>query len=245
MMTPTFHPAGDRALVFELGDTIRAETNVHIIEMADRLEAQKWPGVTEVVPTYRSLLVGYDPLILRGAELEARLMALWENRDATQPPKGRLWTVPCLYGAGVEGELAALAQMKELSADELIALHSGAEYRVYMIGFAPGFVYLGGLPEVLHTPRLPVPRQNIPAGAIGIGGQQANINSVSGPSGWRFVGWTPWRIFDPSVSEPFLLRAGDRVRFAPISVAEAQEITTALAHGALSPRPEQVARQDD
>ena len=243
-MTPTLHPAGDRALVFELGDTIRSDTNACIIEMADRIAAQRWPGVTEVVPTYRSLLVGYDPLILRGAELEARLIALWDKSEASQTPKGRLWRVPCLYGGGVEGDLTALAQIKGLSTDELIALHSGAEYRVYMIGFAPGFVYLGGLPEALHTPRLPVPRQNIPAGAIGIGGQQANINSVAGPSGWRFVGRTPWRIFDPGAAAPFLLRAGDRVRFAPITAAEAQDIAAALAHGKLSPCPEEGGRDD-
>ena len=243
-MTPTLLSAGDRALVFELGDTIRAETNGRIIEMADRIAAQRWPGVTEVVPTYRSLLVGYDPLILRGAELEARLIALWDSRDATAPVTGRLWRVPCLYGGGVEGDLAALAQLKGLGIDDLIALHSGAEYRVYMIGFAPGFVYLGGLPDALHTPRLPVPRQNIPAGAIGIGGQQANINSVAGPSGWRFVGWTPWPIFDPTAADPFLLRAGDWVRFSPISAAEAQEITDALAHGGLTPRPEGGGRDD-
>lgn len=243
-MTPTLHPAGDRALVFELGDTIRADTNARIIEMADRVAAQGWPGVTELVPTYRSLLVGYDPVVLRGAELEARLIALWDSRDATEPPKGRLWRVPCLYGGGVEGDLAALAELKGLGIDDLIALHSGAEYRVYMIGFAPGFVYLGGLPDALHTPRLPVPRQNIPAGAIGIGGQQANINSVAGPSGWRFVGWTPWRIFDPAAADPFLLRAGDRVRFAPITAAEAQEITAALADGRLSPSPGEGGRDD-
>lgn len=240
-MTPTLHPAGDRALVLELGDRIDAETNARIIDLADRLDAAAWPGVTEVVPTYRSLLVGYDPVILRGAELEARLMALWDSRDASPQAPGRLWKVPCLYGAGVEGDLDDLARLKGLSTDEVIAFHSGAEYRVYMIGFAPGFAYLGGLPELLHTPRLRVPRQNIPGGAIGIGGQQANINSMAGPSGWRFVGWTPWRIFDPGAPDPFLLRAGDRVRFVPVSADDARDIAARVAEGALRPTPENAA----
>ena len=121
--------------------------------------------------------------------------------------------------------------MKGLSPQEVIALHSGAEYRIYMIGFAPGFAYLGGLPEILHTPRLPKPRQNIPAGAIGIGGQQGNINSVAGPSGWRFIGWTPVRSFDPARPEPFLFRAGDRIRFRPIDAEESRDLLARAANG--------------
>jgi KipI family sensor histidine kinase inhibitor len=100
-----------------------------------------------------------------------------------------------------------------------------------MIGFAPGFAYLGGLPEQLYTPRLPVPRQRIEASAIGIGGKQASINSVPGPSGWRFLGRTPLKLFDPSRTEPFLLRAGDRVRFRPISLDEAAHLDAAVAKG--------------
>ncbi len=243
-MTPTLLPAGDRALVLELGQSIDADVNARIIDLAARLEAEGWPGITEIVPTYRSLLVCYDPMTLRGADLEGRLLALWHGTQGTAPAPGRLWRVPCVYGGGVAGDLDALAAMKGLTPEDIIALHSGAEYRVYMIGFAPGFVYLGGLPEVLHTPRLRAPRQNIPAGAIGIGGQQANINSVAGPSGWRFVGWTPWRIFDPSAPEPFLLRAGDRVRFYPVSVAEAEAITAAQDSGSARPSPEKDSTDD-
>jgi KipI family sensor histidine kinase inhibitor len=131
-------------------------------------------------------------------------------------------------------DLDELADMKRMSAEALIALHASVEYRVYMIGFAPGFAYLGGLPEVLHTPRLAVPRQRIDASAIGIGGKQASINSVPGPSGWRFIGRTPLKLFDPARDEPFLLRAGDRVRFRPVQANEAAALDAAAADGTLA-----------
>ena len=231
-MTPTFLPAGDRALVLQLGETIDPVTSAHLIALAAQVEAAGWPGVCEIVPTYRSLLVCYDPETLRGAELEVRLRDLWERRGEARA-EGRLWHVPCLYGGEVGQDLEALAEMKGMTPEEVVALHAGALYRVYMIGFAPGFAYLGGLPGPLHTPRLPVPRQHIPAGAVGIGGQQASINSVAGPSGWRFIGWTPWQTFDPRRPEPVLFRAGDRIRFRPVGAAEAREI----AAGGQVPEP--------
>jgi KipI family sensor histidine kinase inhibitor len=243
-MIPTLLPAGDRAVLFELGSTIDADTNARIIALAARLEAVQWAGVTEIVPTYRSLLVCYDPMALRGAELETRLLALWQGLTATAAPAGRLWRVPCLYGGEVGQDLETLASLKGLTPDEVIALHSGAEYRVYMIGFAPGFAYLGGLPERLHTPRLPVPRQSIPAGAIGIGGQQGSISSVAGPSGWRFVGWTPWNIFDAAAANPVLLRAGDRVRFEAVTPTQAQAIAEGLANRTIHPEPQTTGADD-
>lgn len=242
-MTPTFLPAGDRALVLQLGETIDAAANARLIGFAAALEAEGLAGVTEIVPTYRSVLVGYDPELMRGATLEERLRALWAAQAITAPaPEGRLWRVPCLYGGAVGQDLAALAEAKGLSPEALIALHAGAEYRVYMIGFAPGFAYLGGLPEALHMPRLATPRQLIPAGAIGIGGQQASINSVAGPSGWRYIGWTPWRSFDPAREPPVLFRAGDRIRFRPVEAPEAEAIAADLAAGRLEPRPEPEGR---
>jgi KipI family sensor histidine kinase inhibitor len=229
-MTPTLLPCGDSALVLQIGEKIDAEANSRIIALAAEVEARALPGVLEIVPTYRSLLLRYDPERIRGAELEQRLLEAFEH-PATAGGEGRLWTVPCLYGGEVGQDLEELATMKGLSSQEVIALHSGAEYRIYMIGFAPGFAYLGGLPEILHTPRLLKPRQKIPAGAIGIGGQQGNINSVAGPSGWRFIGWTPVRSFDPARPEPFLFRAGDRIRFRPIDAEESRDLLARAANG--------------
>ena len=234
-MTPSFHPAGDRALLLKLSDNIDPSVNTQLVGFADHLRGVI-KGLTEIVPTYGSLLICYDPEQLRGAALEERLRGLWGESETEVKPE-RFWQVPCLYGGEVGMDLDDLAAGTGLTHEELIALHSEAEYRVYMIGFAPGFAYLGGLPDILHTPRLITPRQNIPEGAIGIGGRQASINSVAGPSGWRFIGWTPWRSFDPDREDPCLFRAGDRIRFRPIDAAEAKEIAARLSSGDLLPEP--------
>jgi KipI family sensor histidine kinase inhibitor len=240
-MTPTILPCGDAALVLQIGDKIDAEANACVIALADELTARALPGVLEIVPTYRSLLVRYNPGQIRGGDLEQRLLQAFEH-PANVSDQGRLWIVPCLYGGEVGQDLDELAAMKGLASEEVIALHSGAEYRIYMIGFAPGFAYLGGLPEILHTPRLLKPRQNIPAGAIGIGGQQGNINSVAGPSGWRFIGWTPVKSFDPERAEPFLFRAGDRIRFRPIGEEESRDLLARAAAGEMIVVPETTGR---
>lgn len=230
---PRIAACGDSALVIELSDKIDEEANRRVIALADSLAALAIHGVVETVPTYRSLLVVYDPALVRGSLLAPLLQAsLAEVSSANVAP--RRIVVPVLYGGAVGMDLNELADMKDMSAEALIALHAAAEYRVYMIGFAPGFAYLGGLPDSLHTPRLAVPRQRIEASAIGIGGKQASINSVPGPSGWRFIGRTPLKLFDPAREEPFLLRAGDRVRFRPIEADEAAALDAALLRGTLA-----------
>ncbi|WP_319410840.1 5-oxoprolinase subunit PxpB [uncultured Cohaesibacter sp.] len=225
-----FLHCGDSAIAVELASEIDEKANQRVIMLAEDLAKRPIMGIEEVVPTYRSLLVLYDPEIIRGQGLiEAvteRLEALVDSAKAT-----RSFTIPVLYGHEAGLDLEEMAQMKGLTPQDVISIHSSAEYRVYMIGFAPGFAYLGGVPEILHTPRLKVPRQHIEAGSIGIGGKQGNINSVSSPSGWRFLGRTPLKLFDANRSEPFLLQAGDRVSFRPIEPDEAQALDAAVARG--------------
>lgn len=230
---PRFVASGDRALVVELADNIDDAVNRRVVALAANLAALPIDGVAEVVPTYRSLLVVYDPAVVRAACLTASLQARLDQ-VADAAPASRRIVVPVAYGGAVGRDLEDLAEMKGLSIEALIALHASGDYRVHMIGFAPGFAYLGGLPEALHTPRLGVPRQHIRAGAIGIGGRQASINSVAGPSGWRFVGRTALKLFDPARPEPFLLKAGDRVRFRPVGEDEAQALDAAAAEGRLA-----------
>ncbi|WP_323718006.1 5-oxoprolinase subunit PxpB [Paracoccus aminovorans] len=232
-----FRPAGDGALVVELAEVIDPAVNARIIALAGAVEAAAIPGVTEIVPTYRSLLLRYEPGVIRGAALESLLRDLL----AGLPEGGgvwRRWTIPVVYGGAVGQDLDEMARMKGMTVQQVIALHASAEYRVFMVGFAPGFAYLGGLPQGLHTPRLSSPRQYVPAGGIGIGGQQASVNSVAGPSGWRFIGWTPVRVFDPARAEPFLLRAGDRLRFAPIDAGTGESLAAREAAGERIVRPE-------
>lgn len=220
---PAFLPCGDGAIALEFGKSIDTGINARVIALAASVREAGIAGVLEIVPSYRSLLVRYDPETIRGRALEERLAELAAH-GAARGPSGRRWTIPVLYGGEAGQDLEEMAAMKGLSSEELIALHAGGEYRVFMIGFAPGFAYLGGLPEILHTPRLQVPRQHVPAGSIGIGGQQGSVNSVAGPSGWRFIGWTPIRIFDAARTVPFLLEAGDLVRFKPIGHEEAASL---------------------
>jgi inhibitor of KinA len=223
-------PAGDQALTVELSDQVDDATNRRVIALAENLAARPVDGITETVPTYRSLLVCYDPEVVRASTLADTLAERLASLDVEHTPS-RHWTVPVFYGGAAGMDLEELAGMKGLGVDEVISLHSGAEYRVYMIGFAPGFAYLGGLPEVLHTPRLTTPRQHIVAGSIGIGGKQASINSLDGPSGWRFIGRTPLRLFDPQREEPALFRAGDTVRFKPVDATEFERLEARVAAG--------------
>lgn len=220
---PAILPLGDSAVSVEFGRSIDPDLNEAVIALAAVLEEAPFEGFVEAVPTYRSLVVIYDPLTVPGREVEALLHDKLTGGDRPARPR-RLWRIPVHYGGPAALDLEDLAREKKVDVEELIALHSGAEYRVYMIGFAPGFAYLGGLPEALHTPRLPVPRQLIPAGAIGIGGQQASVNSVPGPSGWRFIGETPVRAYDPDRATPFLFAAGDALRFTPVSAQEAADL---------------------
>ncbi|MGR6432977.1 5-oxoprolinase subunit PxpB [Rhizobium sp. PAMB 3174] len=223
-------PAGDQALTVELSDQVDDATNRRVIALAESLADRPVDGITETVPTYRSLLVCYDPAIVRASALADTLAERLAALNVEHTPS-RLWTVPVFYGGAAGMDLEEMAQMKGITIDELISLHSGADYRVFMIGFAPGFAYLGGLPEVLHTPRLTTPRQHIVAGSIGIGGKQASINSLAGPSGWRFIGRTPLQLFDPQREEPALFRAGDTVRFEPVNEAEFERLEARVAAG--------------
>jgi len=236
-MIPRVLCAGDQALTVEFSDRIDAAVNARVIALAEALRTDPVPGVCEVVPSYRSLLVLHDPEIARGADL-AKALALRAAAIDDARAVSRLWRVPMVFGGSAGLDFEDMAKMKGLSTDELVALFTEPEYRVYMIGFAPGFAYLGGLPELLHTPRLPTPRQRLEAGAIGIGGKQANINSVPGPSGWRFLGRTPVRLFAPERAEPFLFQAGDAVRFVPIGAAEARDLDAAAAAGETLVEPE-------
>lgn len=222
--------AGDRAVTVEFSNTIDEVSNRQVLALDVSLSANPPPGLLETVATYRSLTVIYDPQVVRGAVMATELMQRAALRGADETA-GRLFEFPIVYGGDHAADLDDLARMKNLSVEDIIRLHIEAEYRVYMIGFAPGFAYLGGLPDILHTPRLAVPRQRIEAGAIGIGGQQSSISSLPGPSGWRFIGRTPAKLFDPKRETPFLLKAGDRIRFRRIEADEAAGLDHSVAKG--------------
>ena len=215
---PRYLHAGDAALVVEFGDAISPELNEAVLGLDAALTQAAVPGVLEAVPTYRSLLVQYDP---RATTVDALVGALEELRYRPLPvPDPRHWEVPVVFGGEWGIDLEAVAAELRLSADEVVHLFTAAEYRVYMIGFVPGYSYLGPLPERLHIPRRQSPRAKVPAGSIGIGGIQAGLYSVAIPSGWHLLGRTPLRAFDKERDPPFLFRTGDRIRFVAIDEAE-------------------------
>ena len=215
--SPRFLPAGDQALVVELGDKIDSLTNRRVRNLMDAIEAAKVDGIFDLVPTYRSILVYYNPMRRSPSELRATLTELDRSAEQRNFQDARTVEVPTLYGGEYGPDLDFVAEHAGLTPQDVIEIHSGADYQVYMMGFSPGFPYLGGMSERLATPRLKSPRLEIPAGAVGIAEGQTGIYPLASPGGWRLIGRCPLKLFDPDAEPPSLLAAGDRVRFVPIA----------------------------
>ena len=213
---PRFLLSGDTALVVELGDEISPEVNRRVRDLAVALESADLPGVYDYLPTYRSLLVYYDPVATSLDELKLGIERLDDSTGERDPSNPIVVHLPTLYGGDNGPDLEFVAENAGISVDEVIAIHSGTDYLVYMMGFSPGFAYLGGLSEKLVTPRLSSPRTDIPAGSVGIAEAQTGVYPMSSPGGWRLIGRTPVRLFDPMREPPVLMNAGDFVRFTPI-----------------------------
>jgi len=220
-------PLGDSAVTVELGETIDPEINARVIALAQAITTQRWDGVLDVVPTYRSVTMHVDPLVFDIAELSERLRGLTSSFPHQIAASGRLQRIPVLYGGEWGPDLDAVAAFAQMSPREVIRLHSAQTYRVYMLGFSPGFPYLGILPLSLEMPRLSTPRALVPAGSVGIAGAQTGIYPTATPGGWRLIGRTPLSLYRPRHSDPFRLRAGDTVRFEPIELEEFERLRQA------------------
>lgn len=217
---PKFLAAGDAALVAELGDEISPEINRRVRSLSLALEQGGIPGVFDFLPTYRSVLVFYDPLELSAAALQDGLTRLLQSPGESAESAPQVAHIPVLYGGDMGPDIGFVAQHAGVSEQEVISIHSGANYLVYMMGFIPGFAYLGGLDERLTTPRLQSPRAEIPAGAVGIAEAQTGVYPVASPGGWQLIGRTPLKLFDPGREPPALLAAGDYARFVPLDDAD-------------------------
>lgn len=217
---PRILPAGDSALTVEFGDEISPRINDRVLAFARRVDRSRLHGLVEVVPTYRSATVYVDPLRCDWARLVTRLEALARRPIPKGRRPGRLVTIPVVYGDEFGPDLAQLAKQAGLSPRAVIRLHSSTEYRVYMLGFSPGFPYLGTVPKKIALPRLAEPRQTVPAGSVGIAGSQTGIYPQASPGGWLLIGRTPLGLYAPDQPKPFALAPGDRVRFTPISREE-------------------------
>ncbi len=236
----------DRALVGELGAEISRPllARVSALDAALRAERERGglEGVVETVPSYRSVAIVYDPLRTTRAALEPRIAPLLEGAllDAAVAPKGRTWTLPVLDGGASGPDLADVAAARGLSEGDAIALHAGTTYDVYVLGFLPGFAYLGDVAPELRLPRRTEPRTRVAAGSVAIAGAQTAIYPSESPGGWHLIGRCPVPLFDPRRPRPALLAPADRVRFEPVTEERLREIEASLAAGRLD--PEELAR---
>ncbi len=216
-----FRPLGEAALTVELGNRISPAINARVHALHAAVAADPITGVVEAVPAYSSLTLYYDPLALSldalRREVTARLAQL--PAPAGEGP-GRLHRIPVSYGGEYGPDLDAVAAETDLMPEQVIEKHSQTTYRVYMLGFSPGFPYMGLTPKCLEVARLPTPRTRVPVGSVAIAGRQTGLYPSGTPGGWRLLGWTAWKFFDPHQLPPARLRPGDQVRFYPASLAE-------------------------
>jgi inhibitor of KinA len=233
---------GEQGIVVELGSAIDPEVNARVHRLADAIRRKLGRDALEVVPTYRSLLVLFDPLRVERTRLARRIEALLPGleADARTPPSSRVVRVPVCYGGPFGPDLEFVAEHNGLAVEEVVQLHAAPSYLVYMLGFTPGFPYLGGMSQRIAAPRLDSPRPRIPTGSVGIAGAQTGIYPIESPGGWRLIGRTPLRLFDPRSKRPFLIAAGDRVRFVPVSEADWRSVERAVQAGTHEPETEPV-----
>lgn len=231
--------AGDAALTVEFGSiidpTLLAAVNALDAAIQRHRRAGRLPGVIETMPTFRSLTVFFDPLATDRDTLIAALAPLIDTAGRDAAEDGRHWRLPVCYEGEAAADLAEVAAALDLSTDAVVALHSGCEYRVYMLGFLPGFPFMGDLPEALRLPRRTQPRLRVPAGSVAIATGLTAIYPWESPGGWHLLGICPVPLFDARRDTPALLAAGDRVRFVPVSRAECRAIEASLADGTPDP----------
>lgn len=207
-------PASDRSLLVSFGGEITLDAQRRVLRLTQSLEGLR--PILNLHPAFTSVLVEFDPRLHGHAEIEALIRERMDAAGDLPAAPGRLVEVPVVYGGAAGPDLEDVAGHAGLEPERVVELHAAAEYLVHFLGFATAFVYLGGLPPELATPRLETPRRQVPAGSVGIAGGQAGIYPLASPGGWRLIGRTPLRLFDPCATPPPLVRMGDRVRFLPV-----------------------------
>ncbi|SDE29955.1 5-oxoprolinase subunit PxpB [Sporomusa acidovorans] len=231
-------PVGEAAIMVEFGKGIHPETNKKVKALADHLDQQPLPGMLEYVSAYSSVTVFFNPAqvqefhkqqsdqqpgLLAYQIVAARLAEVLRSLDHSTVTTPRTVEIPVCYGGEYGPDLEYVAEHNKLTVEEVIETHCQGQYLVYMIGFAPGFPYLGGMSEKIATPRRSSPRLEIPAGSVGIAGMQTGVYPIATPGGWQLIGRTPLPLFRPRKEIPSLLQAGDLIRFRPVSPAEYEE----------------------
>lgn len=234
-----FLPCGDAGLAVEFGNAIDRSISEAVLALDSALARRNVEGIVETVPTFRSLMIHYEPLAVTPETLSALILELIAEPSPDRPAQ-RKWHIPACYDRQFAPDLDDVAGMTGLSAAEVIALHSETEFHVYMIGFLPGYPYMGDLPRQLRLPRRNEPRLRLPAGSIAIATAMTAIYPVESPGGWHLIGRSPVRLFDAQWERPSLLVPGDKVCFMPISAARFDEMASAAEAGGFVPDFEMV-----
>ena len=231
MSYPQIKITGDTSVAVVFGNEISIDINTRIRAFDEALAEEQIDGVYETVPTYCSLTVHYAPEKIRFEELKERLEALLAVSHKAQKLNTIVMEIPVVYGGEYGPDLETVAAHNGMSPEDVVRIHSGAEYLIYMLGFTPGFSYMGGMDESIATPRLKTPRVLIPAGSVGIAGKQTGIYPIDSPGGWQLIGRTPVKLYDAHRDTPILLDAGLHVKFIPIDEAEYKRIETRIEQG--------------
>ncbi|RKL61908.1 allophanate hydrolase [Thermoanaerobacteraceae bacterium SP2] len=226
---------GDKAIVIEYGNEISEECNKQIISLHRFLVKEKINGIVSLIPTYRSLLIKFEPTQISFQQLED-ILSRFNPKEIEKDFNSSIIEIPVAYGEEFGPDLQYVAEFHSLTNEEVIQIHTEPLYRIYMLGFIIGFAYLGNMSEKIATPRLDKPRTIIPAGSVGIAGAQTGIYPLDSPGGWRLIGKTPVRLYDPQRERPILFQAGDYVRFKPISRKEFFEIEEEVRKGTFQVR---------
>jgi len=212
--------AGDASLLVEFGKEINPEINRKIAATVQLMREQHIEGVVDVIPSFCALLINYDPRVIGYEEIKDRIRNLLKVEIKAGDERKKIFEIPVCYGGDFGPDIATIAEHAGLTEEEVIEIHSSRDYLIYMLGFLPGFCYLGGLDERIFTPRLASPRLKIDAGSVGIGGSQTGIYPLDSPGGWQLMGKTPVKTYDPDREVPILVEAGDYIRFVPIDEEE-------------------------
>lgn len=241
-MIHSFLQNGDSAVTVQFKNEISREVNSYVTSLCAEIEQNKIKGVIEYIPTFCSVSVLYDCTLISAKKLKSKLEKIIKNIKITSSRKAKLYEFPVCYEDCFALDIENVCRHSHLTKDEVIARHSGRDYLIYMLGFLPGFAYLGGMDEVLATPRLDSPRAEIFEGAVGIGGEQTGIYPVASPGGWQLIGKTPVKVYDKNRETPILYSSGDYIRFVPVSLAEYDQIEKRIKTGTYEVKVTEVER---
>lgn len=241
-MNYSFLPCGDSALTVCFSTEISEEANSHVTALSKVLESGKISAVKDIIPAFSSLTVIYDPCEISYSKLTRKLKGITKRMSASSGASSLLYKIPVCYDGEFAPDMENIMRHTGLDREEIIKIHTGTDYLIYMLGFLPGFAYLGGLDKRIETPRLESPRVEIPSGSVGIGGAQTGIYPVASPGGWQLIGKTPVKVYDAKREKPILYNAGDYIRFVRISPEKFAEIEKQVENGSYTAEVSEVSR---